>query len=167
LEKEGGDDMKKVLIAGVIFTLFSAPAWAGELYVKSVKAKIFAAPSFGSDVIETATRGDAITELKRKNRWVNVTFRGKKGWVSGYLLSKTPPMKRVSVLKESASIEESARRRASSFTSVAAARGLNEYGRVRKDKLSYAIDYDALDRMESIDVDELEAQKFIEEGVDK
>ena len=53
------------------------------------------------------------------------------------------------------------------ITSVAAARGLNEYSRVRKDKKSYAVDYDALDKMESINISENEALRFIEEGVGK
>lgn len=158
--------MKKIIIV-LALIFYSVPVWADDLYVKSLKAKIYSAPSFNSTVVEVAKRGEVLKKLKRDKSWINVSYSGKKGWVSSYLLSKTPPMERVSVLKKSASIEKNARRRASAITSVAAARGLNEYSRVRKDKKSYAVDYDALDKMESINISENEALRFIEEGVGK
>lgn len=157
--------MKKLFIISILMLILTDPALAGELYVKSIKAKILSMPSFKSEIVEIASRGTVLEEIKRKGKWVMVSFRGKEGWLSRYVVSKKPPMKRVSLLARGESIKESARRRASAFTSVAAARGLTDYERLRKSRKNYAVDYGALERMERIEIDEAEALKFVEEGV--
>ena len=157
--------MKKVITATVLLFFCSVPAYAENVYVKSLRAKIMSKPSLKSKVLNMAPRGSVLEIINRSGRWVNVSYMGKEGWVSKYLISKRPPMKRVSLLAKGKSIQKSARRRASAFTSVAAARGLTDEARARKGMKVYAVDFDALERMENFQIDETEAVRFIEEGV--
>lgn len=159
--------MKKFLVIAIIFVFSAAPVFAGTLYISGIRAKVYAAPSFKSGIIDVLPRGVIVKELEREKKWVKIRFRNKVGWVSKYLLSAKPPKKRVSILAGADSIEKSSRRRASAFTSVAAARGLTDYDRARRGKESYAVDFDALERMEKIKIDDMEAVRFVEEGVRK
>ena len=159
--------MKKISILLLIFMSYAVSGFAADAYVRSVRAKIFAKPSFRSNVIDVASRGARLAKLKKQGKWIKVDFRGKTGWVSKYLVSSKPPMKRVSLLARGESLKKSSRRRASAFTSVAAARGLADYDRARRGRKAYAVDFDALERMESININEDEAVSFIEEGVSR
>jgi len=159
--------MKKISIFVLIFMSYAVSGFAADVYVRSVRAKIFAKPSFKSEIIEVATRGETLATLKKQGKWIKVDFSGKTGWVSKYLVSNSPPMKRVSLLAGGKSLQKSSRRRASAFTSVAAARGLSDYDRARRGQKGYMVDFDALERMEGINIDEDEAVKFIEAGVSR
>ncbi|MDH3976151.1 MAG: SH3 domain-containing protein [Deltaproteobacteria bacterium] len=159
--------MKKISILLFIFMFLAVPSFAADLYVKSVKAKVLSKPSMRSKTIKTLSRGSKVSEIKRKGKWVMVEVNGKKGWISKYLVSKRPPMKRVSLLARGKNLEKTARKRASAFTSVAAARGLTDYDRARAGRKGYVVDFSALEQMEKINIDEMEALAFIEEGVSR
>lgn len=159
--------MKKISIMLLIFMFFAGPALAADLYVKSIKARVLSKPSMRSKTVKILSRGSKVKELKRKGKWVMVEIEGKSGWISKYLVSKRPPMKRVSRLAKGKSLEKTSRRRASAFTSVAAARGLTDYERARAGRKGYVVDFAALEQMEKINIDEMEALKFIEEGVSR
>lgn len=159
--------MKKISILFLIFMFTAVPAYAADLYVKSVKAKVLTNPSMRAKTIKVLSRGTKVTEVKRKGKWVMIEVGGKKGWISKYLVSTKPPMKRVSRLAKGKSLEKTSRRRASAFTSVAAARGLTDYERARAGRKGYVVDFAALEQMEQLNIDEAEALKFIEEGVSK
>lgn len=163
--------MKKIAVLFLIFAFYATNAFASELYVKSVKAKILSKPSFKAKVLGLAKRGAVVEETGRSGKWIEVRYKGtkgwKKGWISRYLVSTKPPMKRVSLLARGESLQKTSRRRASAFTSVAAARGLTDYDRARRGRKGYAVDFAALDRMDRINITEDEALKFIDEGVSK
>ena len=159
--------MKKVSVLFIAFMLVTVPCFAADLYVKSVKAKILTKPSMRSKTVIIASRGSKLKEIRRKGKWIEVEKSGKKGWVSKYLVSKKPPMKRVSRLAKGKSLEKTSRRRASAFTSVAAARGLTDYDRARAGRKGFVVDFAALEQVESININETEAVKFIEEGVSR
>lgn len=163
--------MNKIVVLLLILIFSAANAFASQLYVKSVRAKVLSKPSFRSKIVVVAKRGAIVEEIKRRGKWIEVKFKGakgwKKGWVSKYLVSTKPPMKRVSRLARGENLQKTSRRRASAFTSVAAARGLADYDRARRGQKGYVADFDALERMESINIDEDEAVKFIEEGVSR
>lgn len=147
--------------------LWTAPAFAADLYVKSIRAKILSKPTLRSKTVATAKRGTVLEEVRKRGKWVEVIFKGKKGWISKYLVSKRPPMKRVSLLSRSKNLEKSSRRRASAFTSVAAARGLTDYDRTRAGRKGFLVDFAALEKMGSIEINEAEALQFIDEGVSR
>ncbi|MBE9503306.1 MAG: hypothetical protein IME96_03945 [Proteobacteria bacterium] len=156
--------MKKVILIITLLLIWSDPALAGTMYVKSFKARLLSIPSFKGKTVSTVGRGGAVEQLKRKGRWALVEHNGEKGWVSRYSISKRQPMKRVSRLKKSR-VKRKARRRASAFISAAAARGLTDYDRTRKGEKGFAVDFDALEVMKSIEINEDEAVTFIAEGV--
>lgn len=161
--------MKKIAFISLVLILYAANAFASQLYVKSIRAKILSTPSFRSKIVGIAKRGATFEEIKRRGKWIEVKYKGrkgwKKGWVSKYLVSTRPPMKRISLLARGKNLQKTSRRRASAFTSVAAARGLTDYDRARQGRKGYAVDFAALDRMDKINITEDEALKFIEEGV--
>jgi len=159
--------MKKVALILFFSFLYSSPVFAQELYVKSIKAKILDRPSLRSKVLNVLPRGTKVMEVYREGKWVKIAARGTVGWVSKYLVSKKPPMKRVSLLARGKSLRKTSRRRASAFTSVAAARGLTDYDRARAGRKGYVVDFAALDKIDSIEIDEAAALKFIEKGVSK
>ena len=163
--------MKKIVVLFLILTFYATSAFATQLYVKSVKAKVLSKPSFRSKIVGIAKRGAIVEEIKREGKWIEVKYKTtkglRKGWVSKYLLSSKPPMKRVSLLARGENLQKTSRRRASAFTSVAAARGLTDYDRARRGRQGYAVDFAALDRMDKISITEEEALKFIEQGVSR
>ena len=158
--------MKKITVCFLIAVFWSLPAFAGELYVKGVKANIMEKPSFKAKVLAKAARGEILQEIERKGKWVKVGYKGKSGWISTLVVSSAPSMARVSLLAGGKSLEKNARRRASAFTSVAAARGLTDYDRTRRGK-DFTVDYDALKWMEKFEIEEAEALAFIASGVSK
>ncbi|MDT8317763.1 MAG: SH3 domain-containing protein [bacterium] len=163
--------MKKVVVLLLILIFCATNTFAAQLYVKSMRAKVLSKPSLKSKIVGIAKRGAIVEEVKKQGKWIEVKYKTtkgwKKGWVSKYLLSTRPPMKRVSLLARGENLQKTSRRRASAFTSVAAARGLTDYDRARRGRKGYDVDFAALDRMDKINISEDEALKFIEQGVSR
>ena len=94
--------MKKIMVLLLILTFYAANAFASQLYVKSMRAKVLSKPSFRSKIVAVAKRGAIVEEIKRRGKWIEVKYKGrkgwKKGWVSKYLVSTKRPMKRVSLI---------------------------------------------------------------------
>jgi uncharacterized protein YgiM (DUF1202 family) len=148
-------------LALVISVMFLLAASSSVIYVQSSKAKIMKSPSFKSKVVLTAKKGQELNVIKKKGRWYQVKAKGKTGWVSRLLVSKSKPIKKVSVFaKADRDISKSARRRASVMTTAAAARGLAEDDR-RRLGAEMKMDYAAIERMESLSVSEAEVDDFV------
>lgn len=153
--------LKQIITILAVTVLIAAGSQT--LYVQSYKAKIMKSPSFKAKVVATAQKGTELTVLSKKGRWYKVSIKGKKGWVSGLLVSQTPPMKKVSVFaKADKDISAKARRRASVMTTAAAARGLAEDGRKRLGAET-RVDYAAMEKINAISVSESEVDAFIEQ----
>lgn len=149
----------------LVWCLIALPASAQETYyVQSVKAKVLSAPSFKASVLGEASRGTRLSSIGRDGSWVKVSFYGKDGYVAAILLSVSPPMAKHTMIKAGDSeFQQGVRRRASTYTSAAAARGLAADDRRRlsgEDKL----DYDGLERVEKYTVSDAELTKFMEGG---
>lgn len=141
-------------------------AQAADLYVQSVKAPILSDPSFGSPKIAEAAKGEALKELEKKGGWHKVGYKDKTGWVSRLLIGPRPPAGRVSVLEgTSENLESGARKRASAFTTAAAARGFAEDRSRVSDK--YKVNFVGVERMEAVKVNDDDAMTFLLEGVAK
>ena len=149
----------KIMVLLVV-SLFLLGAGSNNMYVQN-KAKILSSPSFKAKVVVVAKKGQVLEVVKKKGRWYQVKIGNKTGWVSRLLVSKTPPMKKISVLaSRGKKISKKARRRASVMTSAAAARGLAEDDR-RRVGAGEMSDYAALEQMESVNVTEDEVDNFI------
>jgi len=133
-------------------------------YVQSVKAKVLSAPSFKASVLGEASRGTRLSSIGKDGSWVKVSYYGKDGYVAAILLSAYPPMAKHTMIRAGdADFQQGVRRRASTYTSAAAARGLAADDRRRlggEEKL----DYDGLERVENYVVSNAELTKFMEGG---
>ena len=146
-----------VLLAGSVYA-------ADTYYVQSVKAKVLSSPSFKSNVLGEASKGTKLTAVGKEGNWVKVNYYGKDGYVSALLVTPYPPMARVGLIKaDETDFQQGVRRRASTYTSAAAARGLaaDDRRRLSSDEKS---DYAGLERMEKFTVTDAELAKFVEGG---
>lgn len=160
--------MKRLSRYALLFVCaFAAPlACASNYYVQSIRAPILTSPSFGSSKVIEASKGDMLEELERKGGWHRVVYKNKTGWVSRLLINSRPPASRVSVLETTnENLETGARKRASAFTTAAAARGFSEDRSRVSNK--YKVDFAGLARMEQVSFSDEEAMAFIQEGVAK
>jgi uncharacterized protein YgiM (DUF1202 family) len=158
--------MKRILMP-VLFLmasmfLTSAVYAQGEYYVQSVKAKVMSATSFKSRVLGEVGKGFKFVSSGKKGAWVKVKYKNMAGYVFSLLVATHPPFERTGLIRaDERDISRGVRRRASSYTSAAAARGLASDDRRRLSKEEKA-DYDSLDKMESFKVTADELHRFME-----
>lgn len=152
-----------LLVTVVASVLFSTLLYAQtEYYVQSVKAKVMSAPSFKSGVIAEVARGHKLAASGREGSWVKVRISDKDGYVSSLLVSTHPPFEKTGILKgEDADIKQGVRRRASSYTSAAAARGLASDDRRRLSQ-EEKVDYESLEKIEAFTLSSDEVARFME-----
>lgn len=143
--------------------LSASPLYAErDYYVQSAKAKVMSSPSFRASVLGEASRGTKLTVIKKEGRWVKVKFYGKTGYVASLLVTPYPPLAARGLIRaEDKDFQQSVRRRASTYTSAAAARGLAQDDR-RRISGQEKVDYDGLTRVESFAVSDAEVARFME-----
>lgn len=158
--------MKRIFGAIIFGLLFMSALYGADVYyVQSLKAKVMASPSLKSDVIAEVEKGYKFIAIGREGSWIKMKFKDREGYVASVLVSEYPPMgKQGMITGEETTIKEGARRRASTFVSAAAARGLTPEERKRLSKEGQA-NYEALEKMESISISEEELERFIKEGI--
>ena len=116
--------MKNLLLAiGLTFAQF---AHSGDLFVKSLKAPLLKEAKISSEVLSNLERGDKVSAGAAEGAFIQVLVSGKKGYVNKLFLSDKPLAEKNSILDKDVDISSKARKRASGFTSAAAARGLKE-----------------------------------------
>jgi uncharacterized protein YgiM (DUF1202 family) len=134
-------------------------------YVQSDNANVRAEPSFGAKVIAKVAKGQTLTSLSKDGSWIKVKVDGKEGYISSLLVSSHAPLDKPAITKtaDETDAKPTARRRASSYTSAAAARGLTDEEK-NSDGVVEKSNYKAVDKMESIKVTPEEVKKFKETG---
>lgn len=134
-------------------------------YVQSIKAKVLSAPSFKGKVVAEVEKGSKLISTGREGSWIKVKIdKNRDGYVSSLLLSTHPPLAKAGIIRgEDAEIKQGVRRRASSYTSAAAARGLTRDDRQRLSKEERA-DYESLEKVESLKLSADEINRFMEEN---
>lgn len=156
--------IKKATLFFILIILLPASSYCFDLYVHSVKAPLYEAPSIGSTRLMELEKGQKIIGIKEKAGWYEVKYRSIRGWIYKLMARKTPPLDKRDVYgKQIEELSNRARRRPSAFTTTAAARGLKEKRRRFANK--YQLDYDALEKMESIEIGDKEAFEFLMRGV--
>ena len=156
--------IRKVACFLIPIVLLPASSYSFDLYVHSIKAPLYEAPSIGSAKVMELQKGQRITGIKEKAGWYEVKYKNKKGWVYKLMARKTPPLDKKDVYgKQIEELGDKARRRPSAFTTTAAARGLKAKRKRFADK--YRLDYDALEKVESVVISDEEASKFLMRGV--
>ncbi len=155
-----------LLLVMVVVSMFFATILHAqtEFYVQSVKAKVMSGPSFKSGVIAEVSKGYKLISSGRQGSWIRVRFSDKDGYVSSLLVSTHPPFEKMMIIKgEDTEIKQGVRRRASSYTSAAAARGLAQDDRRRLSK-EEKIDYESLAKVEAFTLSSDEITRFMEGG---
>ena len=120
-----------------------------ELYVQSLRAALLREPRIGAEPLATASRGDRLEPIEKKERWYRVRLGSSEAWVHELLVGSEAPMARVSILGDDVELGDNARRRASEITSAAASRGLTEAAREELEGV-HSADYEALSWLEEI-----------------
>lgn len=142
--------------------LAGTPVVAGTLYVQGVKAVLYSEPRLGADRVAEVNRGDRLAELETVPGWYKVSIGQKSGWISRLAVGANAKSGSGSLLAtEGEELESGARRRASSFTTAAAARGLAE-DRARVSQ-KYRVNYAGVAEMEQGTVTTEEALAFLQE----
>lgn len=155
-------DRKSILMGTIMAACSMATCAQADqtYYVQSSKARILAAPTFSSKVIDEVALGQQLVMKGRQGSWIRVERNGREGFVSSLLVSARPPMARGKYIQADAGeINQGVRRRSSSFSSAAAARGLTKDDRKRAD-IEEGVDYKALYRMEALAVGDNEVAQF-------
>jgi uncharacterized protein YgiM (DUF1202 family) len=151
-----------VVILGASMVCAAALYAQTVYYVQSVKAKVMSGAAFKSPVIGEVAKGHKFVSSGREGGWIKVSHGGKDGYVSSLLLSTRPPLEKAALIKgEDAEIKQGVRRRASSYTSAAAARGLAADDRRRLSK-EEKVDYESLEKMEAFQLSADEINRFME-----
>ena len=151
-------------LSGVLIG-WAAVAWSAEksLYVRSAQAELRAEPSFGAEVIGTLKRGLELEVAGEQGRWVQVRHQGGKGWLPRLLVSESRPAQEASasVLGGEEADVANPRRRSSTVTTAAAARGLAGEAEGRAGA-NLKGDFQALERMEGYQVNPYRMRRFKE-----
>lgn len=151
-----------VMILTLLWTgMPTTSATAAEVFVQSVRASILAAPKFGATALVEVRQGERLVSELIENGWHKVSYAEHHGWIFGFLVGKTAPRGVVSLLDNAdpQQFSESARRRASGFTTAAAARGLQ--GDRKRVNQKYQLDYAGVEWMERININSREALDFM------
>jgi uncharacterized protein YgiM (DUF1202 family) len=160
-------DMRRTIpawIAAAIVLICGAAYAVDTYYVQSMKAKILSAPSFKAKMLGEASKGTRLTAIGKEGSWIKVSYYGKQGYVSSILLSAYPPMARKGLIKaDESDFRQGVRRRASTYTSAAAARGLAQDDRRRLSGEEKS-DYAGVETIEAITVSDAEVIRFMEAG---
>lgn len=158
---------KQFLMFMMLLPAMMCATWAhaeSVYYVQSTNANVRSDPSFAAKVIAKVAKGQTLTSISKQGSWIKVTVDGKEGYISSLLVSTHPPLAKQTVIKaEDEEIKPIARRRASSFTSAAAARGLTDDDQ-KHEGAEAGSDYKAVDKMESVKVTPEEVKQFKETG---
>lgn len=157
--------IRSLFMIPMLVAVFAAPVFAQEvLYVQSVRAKVMKGPSFKAGVVGEVGQGFKFVSSGREGNWVKVRLDSKEGYVPALLLAAHPPMgKQGLITGQEKEIKQSARRRASTYTSAAAARGLTAVDRKRLNE-DGGVNYESLEKMEAFSLSQDEIDLFMKGG---
>lgn len=158
--------MGKAILTAIV--LWNVSALGQSMFVQSVKAELRASPSNSAESRATLARGTEVNVLNTQGAWSEVEAGGKKGWCLKLFLSAHKPIGAAALEKELApSVEKSTRRRSSSYSTAASARGLMSDERTRQGREKYRSDYEAVDKMNQEKVPDEAVEKFNNEAKQK
>ncbi len=153
-----------------MIALCPSTAFSYDLYVHSIKASVYLMPDSGSQKLFIVSKGDKLTGLKQMGYWHKITYRGKNGWIYRFMVRNIQPVTKQdiygrfkSLFRKYEAFSARSRRRPSSYTAAAAARGLKE--KRKRFAVKYRLDWDALEKIESMDISDSQAITFLSNGV--
>lgn len=162
--------MKRVVIFTILSLMIPCGAWAYTAYVHSSQADVYTKPALSAPKSTRLIKGDKVTVLNQKGSWCEIEHDAGKGYIYVFLIKKEPVKTKDrlysrlrSFFHKIESISSKSRRRPSSYTATAAARGLRD----KRQHFAeiYNSDYDTLEKFEAITISDDEALAFIRKGV--
>ena len=161
--------MKRLLFAFplVYLSIFGQSVIGAEtMYIQSLKANVYASPSFSSKVISNADKGTAVRALAKQGNWYRIEVAQRTGWVLKHALSTKKPIEKVSLFGSFMNLFKSdnakSRRRASYASTTVGIRGLTDDEKANMDQDVVAA-YEAVDKMEAVTLSNEEVAQFISE----
>lgn len=141
--------MKFIILSLFVMPFILCEIRAETYYVKGLWANLVKAPQNNAPILLKMTKGSAVEVIKLQDVWSEVSYQGKKGFLSTLALSSTPPLKGTTLLSnKEIDIGQKARKRASQFTSAASARGLRQ-SNYDFSASQYSPDFKGLQQVES------------------
>lgn len=160
--------LKCAALAAGAALLLPLTGYSANVYVKSMKARIMAAPKFDSALLAEVSRGQTLPVLDKGDRWLKVRHTDKEGWISELLVSEEPLKGASQSLLDNSGedISTKSRRRASAIATAGASRGLSAKGmREMYSDDGKNANYPALEKVEALTIDPVEAVNFIAAGL--
>ncbi len=158
---------RKTLMFLICALVVPAVVSAYDLYVKSVKAPVYAMPDTASGLMVTYEKGTKLAGVENKGNWHMIRVKDGTGWVYRFLVGDKPPLnaeENDALINQYKTFSSKARRRPSSYTAAAAARGLREKRKRFAEK--YNLDYKTLEKVEAVQISEAELMSFIKQGIE-
>ncbi len=155
---------RNYLFPGVTLLLilgFALPLQAKTLYIRGLQVFLQDAPAQTGTKGMKLNRGDQVEQISEQGMWIKVKVADHEGWLPKFALADQSIPNRVSMLNQKeVDLSANARRRASTYSSTAAVRGLTADARKRVNTLQLP-DYYALDDLEKQSIDETVAVQFL------
>ena len=154
--------MKKVSLLLILLVVLSSLAMAQEVYVSSRVGALLSEPSATASRVGILRQGDALQVLSQQEGWYRVEAARGSGYIQEQFVSQEPPAGRVSSggLQDISAV--STRRRASAYsTSAAATRGLSQDNPRERQNLSFdEYDFSSVRWVEAFSFDDNELIEF-------
>lgn len=149
------------LLLIVISSAIIGSAFAAEtVYVSSRSAKIYQQATFDSEVITRLERDSEVNVIEHSGIWINVNNADISGWVSRYSMTSGKPFKeKISIFSKIKFFlgGGSNRDRMTLVSTAGGVRGLSADDSESAGKK----DFKAVEKMESIQISELELEQFV------
>ena len=132
-----------------------------QIYVQAVQTHLRQTPQMNAKSVSQLKRGQKLEVVSKKGIWFEVQVGSQKGWVSKLFISTHPPVGHAELhqgVKDD--LAKASRRRSSSYAVSASTRGLDASARVRDGRELYRSDFDALEKIEKINVSSTDLEKF-------
>lgn len=119
------------------------------LFIQSLKAQVKAEPSTDSKTLVELKRGDSVKFLAAQDLWYQIETGKEKGWVSRLFVGVNMPVGAANLNKDvKTDLAKASRKRSSSYTVSAAARGLAASERLREGREEFQADFEGLNSVE-------------------
>ena len=155
----------KYELLSIFLFIFSFAVCGGEnmkvVYVQALKVDLRAEPRANSAVAGTVARGERANVVAAEGNWMKVRCGKKFGWISRLFVGTHRPIGNADLMKDvKENLVTTTRRRPSSYSVSAAARGLMTSERGREGREMYETDGEALEIMEKYRVSDDTLKKF-------
>lgn len=157
--------IKKLLPLALLFTIGAAFSGAQDLYVSSRVGALLSNPDPTARRVAVLRQGDALTVIEEADNWYQVEAPRGTGYIQARFVSDNEPTRRVSGggLQDISAV--STRRRASAYTtSAAATRGLSADNPRQRQSLSFSeYDFKSVDWVKSFNFEDQELIEFAQQ----